>query len=269
MENRPESVLLSIQLPRFRLKMSVKKYQPFLGVVRESGASVQYAASSYPRSSYRNYYARRRMGISKPRWSFYRPGRRTLSTLRKATPKAELKFIEDVNISGGIGENPAALSRFNLAPLVKGTNYYNRIGDSVTIKDVNLQFEMQGVFTSHNHQRLWWAVVVVRDPYNIDPWSSPSDFVQPTNVFLPNRNPQYINSFKVLRHGIAEVDDNGPRRTTVQQFIPVNMVARYSGNAGTYADDTANGLWFVCWADNAANPPLLVGGTWRTRFYDN
>lgn len=267
MESRPESALLSIRVPALRLKMSTKRYQPFLGVVH-SGA-INASSGAYPRSSYRNYYARRRMGVSKPRWSFYRPGRRTLSTLRKAVPQAELKFIEGVNISGGIGQYPAAMSRFNLAPLTKGTNYYDRIGDSVTIKDVNIQFELKGVFTTNNHQRLWWAVVLVRDPYNIDPFGSPSDFVQPTNVFLPNRNPQYINSFKVLKQGIAEVDDTALRRCTVQMYVPVNAVARYSGNAGTYADDTQNGLWFVCWSDDGTNPPLLVGGTWRTRFYDN
>ena len=247
--------------------MTTKRYQPFLGVVRQGATGID--GGSYPSSSYRNYYARRRMGVRKPRWSFYRPGRRTVATLRKAMPKSELKFIEGVNISGGIGQNPAGMSRFNLAPLTKGTNYYDRIGDAVTIKDTNVQFMLQGVFTTNNHQRLWWAIVVVRDPYNIDPFASPSDFVQPTNVFLPNRNPQYQNSFKVLKHGIAEVDDTALRRTTVQVYCPVNMVARYSGNAGTYADDTQNGLWFVCWSDDGTNPPLLVGGTWRTRFYDN
>lgn len=247
--------------------MTTKHYQPFLGYFGSGTRTMRtsHGYTGYYRNRYRNFKPK---FTSRRKIPFYKLSPTQQAIIKNKHPAVEVKYFDDTTISGSIGQLPSNYSRFRLSDITRGPAAYERNGNNIWMKDLQIYWETRGVFTTNTHQRLFWAIIMIKEPFNADPFSDATWYFANTGIFMSPWNPDYRNTFVVYKQGIDHVDATGPLRVTNKFFIPIGAEATYSGNTGTYADDTKNSLWFICYSDDGTTPPTLNGGGWRLRFQD-
>ncbi len=186
--------------------------------------------------------------------------------------------VWDVDGSGGttITSTPTVV---NLSNIAQGTDYFNRIGDSILVQSMEFRAEVEGNAAAANHSL---RVLLVADRYQdgVDPslgdvlQAGTSPLVQPYNVFTRQR-------FSILYDQLIEINNvvglatsgtsssyYGLRMDIPDMARKWNKHIKFDASAGADASNRENALFLMAVSSNASNGPALKY-TFRLTFTDN
>lgn len=186
--------------------------------------------------------------------------------------------VWDVDGSGGtiITSTPAVV---NLTNIAQGSDYYNRIGDSILCQEIEFRAHMVG-----NSATSWHAlrVLIVRDKLQSGTDPSLGDVLQAgTSPMVQPYNEPKSGRFDILydelitRSQTVGLATSGSSTTYIADVSRLpslkrkwNQHIKYSASSGADASNWIGGLYLMAASLDATNGPSLRY-TFRVRFTDN
>ena len=182
--------------------------------------------------------------------------------------KPESKFYDATAAGGGIGQNPAGWSRYDLScPITQGTSSVTRIGAEIVARSIGITFDVTRNASGATAQRFRYMLLCYKESEGSIPTAG--EFFQTTNVFFPQRNLEWITAFRVITDRTLTLDSAITNQKTIRIRRRLNFKMKYQDNSGTTGGQTMNQLFFFIWSDQASNPPSLNNFSWRLTFNDN
>lgn len=209
---------------------------------------------------------------------YRRPVRRALARYKRTVPrpvlrykrnlnKPEIKHYDQVGAGGGIGNNPANWSMYYLtAGIIQGTSNVTRVGSSIRINSVGITADITRNASGNTVQRVRCMLVKMSNTFNSAPTAS--ELFQTTSTFLPLRDLDYMTYYRVLMDRIIVLDSAIHNQITLKYNRRQYAKARYTGNGGTFGDQSHGGYYFLIWSDQASNQPTLANLNMRVCFSD-
>ncbi len=186
--------------------------------------------------------------------------------------------VHDVDGSGGINVNSTP-TVINLSNIAQGTDYFNRVGDSILVQSFELRLTAVGE-TNAEAQKMRVLLVADKEQNGTDPTlgevlqGGTSPLIQPYNVFYEQRfNVLYdelvtMNNRVGLATGGTSTAFLGERVDMPDLVRKWNKHIKYDASAAADASNRENALYLMCVSNSASTGPGLQY-TFRLRFTDN
>lgn len=223
-------------------------------------------------------YRRRRYRKARPSYSacgkmVARDGYKLYKTISPYLPlnsEYKQKYIYPNFVSTGSGVITDAHKALLLNGLSKGTESYNRIGQSIRMTSINYKFTISINASATTPTLL--RICIILDRYN-----NGNDLTT-TNVWANgmSTHSQRLNGFqqryKILKDMTVLMDPSNRQAAFREGYIKLpkqyGKVQYNSGNAGTYADINVNALHFVAVSNQPTNGANLSGAI-KVSYIDN
>lgn len=184
--------------------------------------------------------------------------------------RIEQKYI-NVDMSAGTIDSGTPYNVL-MNGLAQGTNNQSRIGNKITIKQIELNMMLK-TGSSSTTCSIKCQVVYDKQPngavFNI------GDLLNTVGgVYAPWATRNSINGqrFVVLKSFYVTLNLNAagvPVEKLLRKYIKCNIPTQYGGNAGTIADITTGSLYLLFTSDQASTSSPSATGTIRLRFTDD
>jgi len=186
----------------------------------------------------------------------------------------EKKF--EVDGTGTVTTTPTVI---NLSNIAQGTDYNNRVGDSILTQDLEVRVVLSGNAIVNGH---YGRVLIVRDKESqgTDPLLS-DVLASISNYMVAPANPLYRQRYNVLYDEVFSINNPVGLATagTSTNYLPTRLVLppykrkqnqhiRYDSTAGADASNLEGQLFLMLWSDQASNGPTFAYASQLT-FTDN
>lgn len=192
--------------------------------------------------------------------------------IRQLKRAPEMKMY-DTAISGSIGLAPSGTL---ISPISQGTDDYNRVGNSITVRAIHASF----LFTKSNAvaaNSIRISIVRYAGCNGAAPLASQLFLTQPgavTNGINTMRNTPEYPQFKVLWSRVFSMNSQSHDGTNfsadqkvVTAYVNRKFDVHFKSNLGTDAGMGKNALYLLYSSDSATNMPS-IGGYVRVAFQD-
>ncbi|HUD08468.1 MAG TPA: hypothetical protein VMQ52_05295 [Candidatus Saccharimonadales bacterium] len=180
----------------------------------------------------------------------------------------ELKYLDNLHTgAGGLGNGPANWSQYYLTGVQQGLNVFNRTGDSVNGRSINITFELRRNQAGGPVQRCRCMVICYPQAAGAQPTGG--DIFQYGSQFQGPRNLLWQGFFKILADKTVTLDVAKSNMRTIK--IKRKLKGRrmtYLANGGVYGDQMFNSVFLVVWSDQTANQPTIDNVAHRFYYTD-
>jgi len=181
-------------------------------------------------------------------------------------PTRELKYSDSYSTGDVAVTNTGTITSI-ISPIVKGTEQYQRVGDSITIKRIFLRGTLSGKQGApetdpfYNNVR----ILIIQDKQGNGVAPALADILMnPTYMINSPINMGNAWRFNVLMDKVIQVDYDDPQ-AKLTRYIKTNIPVHWAYND---ADPITNNVYFVVVSDQPDDYPM-IGWYIRTRYTDN
>jgi hypothetical protein len=186
--------------------------------------------------------------------------------------------VHDVDGSAGVTVTSGG-SVINLSNIAQGTDYFNRVGDSILGQSMQLTATIRGNTSTASH-RLRVLLVSDKEQNGTDPTfgellqGGTSPITQPYNLFYEQRFNVLYDEVFVINNVIGLATGGTSSGFIAEQLIAPSLDRKwnkhvlYDATAAADASNRENALYLMLISDDAANGPVFLYN-FRFRFTDN